>query len=80
MDGSLNEIASNLGQRGVPTGRIEWFINPGDTIHMNDYEKLASRIALAMTHGFEQDTPVGYGVMTWYSGSHKDLVVVDNSF
>ena len=79
LDGSLDEIASNLGQRGVPIGRTEWFINPGDTIHMNDYEKLASRFALAMTHGFEQDTPVGYGVMTWYSGPHKDLVVVDNS-
>jgi hypothetical protein len=32
-----------------------------------------------MTHGFEQDTPVGFGNMTWYTGPHKNLVVLDNT-
>jgi hypothetical protein len=32
-----------------------------------------------MTHGFEQTTPVGFGNMTWYTGTNKDFVLLENS-
>src|SRR6185369_7364490 len=34
---------------------------------------------LMMTHGFEQDTPIGFGVMTWFTGNYKDFVVLDDT-
>ena len=32
-----------------------------------------------MTHGAETDRPVGFGVMTWFSGVNKDFVVLDDT-
>jgi hypothetical protein len=79
LDGSIAEIESNMQANGAGTGKIDLFINPGDTIINSDYEELARRFHLAMTHGFEQDTPIGYGVITWFTGKFKELVVLNDS-
>ena len=79
LDGSIEEIESNMSSNGAHIGEVNLFINPGDTIVNSDYEEIARRFQLMMTHGFEQDTPIGFGVMTWFAGSHKDFVVLDDT-
>ncbi len=79
LDGSIEEIETNMTANGAHTGKVDLFINPGDTIMNSDYEELAKRFQLIMTHGFEQDTPIGSGVITWFTGKYKDLVVLDDT-
>ncbi len=79
LDGSIEEIESQMSGNGAHIGKVDLFINPGDTIINSDYEEIARRFHLMMTHGFEQDTPIAFGVMTWFTGSHKDLVVLDDT-
>jgi hypothetical protein len=54
-------------------------INPGDTIPMADYGEVAARFSFYMTHGLEQNVPLGFGNMTWFTGPNKDFVVLENS-
>jgi hypothetical protein len=79
LDGSIEEIESNMASNGAHIGKVDLFINPGDTIVNSDYEEIARRFRMMMTHGFEQDTPIGFGVMTWFTGKDKDLVVLDDT-
>ncbi len=79
LDGSIRDIEFNMDDTDHPVGKVDLFINPGNTIHMEDYGQLARRFALCMTHGFEQDTPIGYGNCTWYTGAEKDFVVLDDT-
>jgi hypothetical protein len=79
LDGSIEEIESNMASNGAHIGKVDLFINPGDTIVNSDYEEIARRFQLMMTHGFEQDTPIAFGVMTWFTGKYKDLVVLDDT-
>jgi hypothetical protein len=79
LDGSIEEIESNMTSNGARIGKVDLFINPGDTIVNSDYEEIARRFQLMMTHGFEQDTPIGSGVMTWFTGKYKDFVVLDDT-
>lgn len=79
LDEAIKEIEFNTADYEYPVGKIEWFINPGNTIHMDDYEQIARRFTLYMTHGFEQDMPLGYGNLTWYTGPHKNMVVLENT-
>jgi len=78
LGGSIQEIEFNMADYDFPIGKVEWFINPGNTIQMKDYEEIARRFSFYMTHGFEQDMPLGYGNLTWYTGPHKNLVVLEN--
>src|SRR5574341_907172 len=78
LGGSIHEIEFNLADYDYPMGEVEWFINPGNTIQMKDYEEIAKRFSFYMTHGFEQDMPLGYGNLTWYTGPHRNLVVLEN--
>lgn len=78
LDGAIEEIEFNMDDYGYPIGKVEWFINPGNTIRMSDYEQIAKRFSFYMTHGFEQDMPIGWGNLTWYTGPHKNLVVLEN--
>jgi peptidoglycan/xylan/chitin deacetylase (PgdA/CDA1 family) len=78
LSGSIHEIEFNLADYDYPLGEVEWFINPGNTIQMKDYEQIAKRFSFYMTHGFEQDMPLGYGNLTWYTGPHRNLVVLEN--
>ena len=78
LDGSVAEIESNLERVGTPLGKIEWLINPGDTISNLHYDQLARLFRMCMTHGFEQDTPIGFGNLTWYTGPEKNFVVLDD--
>ncbi|HEX9652466.1 MAG TPA: hypothetical protein VGA99_02045, partial [bacterium] len=78
LDGAIEEIEFNTDDYGFPIGKVEWFINPGNTIRMSDYEQVAKRFSFYMTHGFEQDMPIGWGNLTWYTGPHKNLVVLEN--
>ncbi|GAB4362969.1 MAG: hypothetical protein Kow0042_00450 [Calditrichia bacterium] len=79
LDDAIREIEFNTADYGYPVGKVEWFINPGNTIHMDDYGQIARRFSFYMTHGFEQDMPLGYGNLTWFTGPHKNLVVVENT-
>lgn len=79
LDGSIREIEFNMNDYGYPIGKVEFFINPGNTIYMDNYEEIAKRFSFYMTHGFEQDMPLGYGNLTWYTGSHNNLVVLENT-
>ncbi|MGH7491841.1 MAG: hypothetical protein ACREOO_05555 [bacterium] len=78
LSGSIKEIEFNMSDYDYPIDQVEWFINPGNTIQMKDYEEIAKRFSFYMTHGFEQDMPLGYGNLTWYTGPHKNLVVLEN--
>ncbi len=78
LEDSVAEIESNLARVGTPLGRVEWFINPGDTISNLHYGQLAPLFRMCMTHGFEQDTPIGFGNITWYTGPEKNFVVLDD--
>jgi uncharacterized membrane protein len=79
LDGSIRDIEFNTADYGYPIGKVDFFINPGNTIQMEDYERIAQRFSFYMTHGFEQDMPIGYGNLTWYTGSYKELVVLEDT-
>lgn len=79
LDGSIREIEFNTADYGYPIGKVECMINPGNTIQMKDYEQIASRMVFYMTHGFEQDMPLGFGNFTWYTGGHKNLALLEDT-
>ena len=79
LDDGIREIEFNTSDYDYPVGKVEWFINPGNTIEMDDYEQIARRFSFYMTHGFEQDMPLGFGNLTWYTGAHQNLVVLENT-
>ncbi|MBS1852386.1 MAG: hypothetical protein JST79_15880 [Acidobacteria bacterium] len=79
LDGSIQEIEENMRAQGYPIRKIQSMINPGDTIPMGDYDEVARRFSFYMTHGLEQSVPVGFGNMTWFTGTNKDFVVLENS-
>jgi hypothetical protein len=79
LEGSIEEIESSMTANGARIGKVDLFINPGDTIVNSDYGEVARRFEMMMTHGFEQDTPLGFGVMNWFTGDRKDFVVLDNT-
>jgi hypothetical protein len=79
LDGSVKEIEENMNKFGRPIGRVEFFVNPNNTIPMYSYDKIADRFPFFMTHGWEQQTPIAYGNMTWSTGSSRDFVVVNNT-
>lgn len=79
LDDGIQEIEFNMSDFGYPIGKVDFFINPGNTIHMDDYEQVASRFSFYMTHGFEQDMPLGYGNLTWFTGPYKNLALVENN-
>lgn len=78
LDTAQMEIGGALAEHGHPVGPIDWLINPGNTIRMSDYGEIAERFSFYMTHGFEQDVPIGYGNLTWYAEDHPDFVVIEN--
>jgi uncharacterized membrane protein len=79
LDDGIREIEFNMSDFDYPIGKVDFFINPGNTIHLDDYEQVASRFSFYMTHGFEQDMPLGYGNLTWFTGAYKNLAVVENN-
>ncbi|TVQ14389.1 MAG: hypothetical protein EA364_04505, partial [Balneolaceae bacterium] len=79
LDGSIQEIEFNTDDYGYPVKGVEYMINPGNTIRMSDYDEVSRRFHFFMTHGFEQDMPVGFGNMTWYTGSDPNFVVINNT-
>ncbi len=79
LDESIQEIEFNMADYGYPVGKVGHFINPGNTIHMDDYEQIARRFTFYMTHGFEQDMPLGFGNLTWFTGTYKNLVVLEDT-
>jgi uncharacterized membrane protein len=79
LDDAIQEIEFNTADFDFPVGKVECFINPGNTIYMENYEQIARRFIFYMTHGFEQDMPVGYGNMTWFTGPYKNLVILEDT-
>jgi hypothetical protein len=79
LDDAVRDIEFNMSDYDHPIGKVECFVNPGNTIHMDDYGQLARRFMLYMTHGFEQDMPIGYGNLTWYTGPDRNFVVLEDS-
>jgi len=79
LDGSVEEIEQNMQAQGYPIRKIQSMINPGDTIPMEDYGEVARRFSFYMTHGLEQSVPLGFGNMTWFTGTNKDFVLLENS-
>jgi hypothetical protein len=79
LDDAITEIEFNTADYDFPVGKVEFFINPGNTIYMENYEQIARRFIFYMTHGFEQDMPVGYGNMTWFTGAYKNLVILEDT-
>jgi len=79
LDDSIEEIEFGTSDMGYPIGKVEYFINPGNTIPMFDYGQLAKRFTFYMTHGFCQNMPIGYGNLTWFTGDNKEFVVLEDS-
>lgn len=79
LDDAISEIEFNMADYGYDIGKVNWFINPGNTIHMSDYGQVAKRFNFYMTHGFEQDMPIGYGNFTWFNEDQKNFVVLENT-
>lgn len=79
LDDAKYEIEFNMADYGHDIGKVNWFINPGNTIHMSDYGEVAKRFTFYMTHGFEQDMPIGFGNFTWYNENEKNFVVLENT-
>lgn len=79
LDDAKYEIEFNMADYGYDIGKVNWFINPGNTIHMSDYGQVAKRFDLYMTHGFEQDMPIGFGNFTWFNEEYKNFVVLENT-
>jgi hypothetical protein len=79
LNGSIQAIEKNIKAQGYDIGAVEFFINPGNTIPMHYNEEIAKRFSFYMTHGGEQAMPLGYGNLTWFTGSYKDLVILKNT-
>ena len=79
LDDAIREIEVNMADYGYDIGKVDCFINPGNTIHMSDYNQVAKRFGFYMTHGFEQDMPIGFGNFTWFNGDEKNFVVLENT-
>ncbi|MCF7805455.1 MAG: hypothetical protein K9N46_08815 [Candidatus Marinimicrobia bacterium] len=79
LDEAIEEIEFNMSDYGYDIGDVRFFINPGNTIHMDDYDEVARRFTLYMTHGFEQDMPLGFGNLTWYADENPNFVVLENN-
>jgi hypothetical protein len=79
LTGSIKAIEQSIAAQGYDIGKVEFFINPGNTIPMRYYEEIASRFSFYMTHGGEQAMPLGYGNLTWFTGTYKNLVVLQNT-
>ncbi len=79
LDGSIEEIEFNTGDYGYPVQGVEYMINPGNTIRMKDYDEVSRRMSFFMTHGFEQNMPVGFGNLTWFTGGERNFVVINNT-
>ncbi|MCB0284666.1 MAG: hypothetical protein KDF60_18935, partial [Calditrichaeota bacterium] len=79
LDDAIREIEFNMADYGYDIGKIDGFINPGNTIHMDDYAQVARRFGFYMTHGFEQDMPIGFGNLTWFNKEYKNFVVLENT-
>jgi len=79
LDESIKEIEFGTSDMGYPIGKVEYFINPGNTIPMYDYNQLARRFTFYMTHGFCQNMPIGYGNLTWFTGDNKEFVILEDS-
>jgi hypothetical protein len=79
LDDAIHEIEFNMSDYGYDIGKVDCFINPGNTIHMSDYNQVAKRFKFYMTHGFEQDMPIGYGNFTWFNEDQKNFVVLENT-
>jgi hypothetical protein len=79
LDGSIQEIEYNTADYDYPVKGVEYMINPGNTIRMSDYDEVSRRFHFFMTHGFEQDMPIGFGNMTWFTGDDPNFVVINNT-
>ena len=79
LDDAIHEIEFNMADYGYDIGKVDCFINPGNTIHMSDYNQVAKRFGFYMTHGFEQDMPIGFGNFTWFNEEYKNFVVLENT-
>jgi len=79
LDEAIEEIEFNMSDYGYEIGDVRFFINPGNTIHMDDYDEVSRRFTFYMTHGFEQDMPLGFGNMTWYTEKNPNFVVIENN-
>ena len=79
LDDAIREIEFNMSDYGYDIGKVDCFINPGNTIHMDDYNQVANRFKFYMTHGFEQNTPIGFGNFTWYTEDSLNFVVLENT-
>ena len=79
LDASIDEIESHMRKHERSIGKIDVFVNPMVTIKMDSYGYIAERFSLYMTHGFEQQMPLGYGSTSWFTASKKSLVVVNST-
>ena len=79
LDDAIKEIEFNMSDYGYDIGKVDCFINPGNTIRMQDYGEVARRFGFYMTHGFEQDMPIGFGNFTWYNEKFPNFVVLENT-
>jgi hypothetical protein len=79
LDEAIREIEFNMSDYGYDIGKVDGFINPGNTIRMSDYNQVARRFKFYMTHGFEQDMPIGFGNFTWYTEDSLNFVVLENT-
>jgi hypothetical protein len=79
LDEAIKEIEFNMSDYGYDIGKVDCFINPGNTIRMNDYDEVAKRFGFYMTHGFEQDMPIGFGNFTWFNEKYKNFVILENT-
>ena len=78
IEGSLLDIREGL--KGTPgfDGDVPVFINPGNTLGMDQYDKIALWYDLLHTHGFEEMAPIAYGRSTWFV-SRDNFAVINNS-
>jgi hypothetical protein len=76
LTGAIQDIESNHKAQGYDIGKVDFFVNPGNAIPMHYNEEIAKRFSFYMTHGGEQAMPLGFGNLTWFTGSYKDLVVL----
>lgn len=67
LDGSKEEIRSNLASRGYDPGEIRFLVNPGNGAAMHNYGRFAEKFDFFLTHGLDQSLPVAYGVLTWFT-------------
>lgn len=77
LDEAIHDVEWYMADFGHPIGKVAHFINPGNTIKMSDYDEVGRRFSFYMTHGFEQDMPLGWGNMTWYT-DNPAFVVLEN--